>query len=57
MAGKIRKPRAKEVPLSEAEDEEFEHRLLNDPRFLKRIERARKSIRDGKVIRLEDLAW
>jgi hypothetical protein len=57
MAGTVRKPRAKEVPLAEAEDDEFEHRLLNDPRFLKRIERARKSVRAGKAVRFEDIEW
>jgi uncharacterized protein (DUF433 family) len=34
-----------------------EYRLLNDPRFLKRIEAARKSARAGNVIRLEDVEW
>lgn len=31
-------------------DEWFEYRLLNDPRFLKRIEKARKEIQQGKGI-------
>ena len=39
----------------ESEDEWFDYRLENDPRFLKRIESARKSLRAGKGIRLEDL--
>jgi hypothetical protein len=39
------------------EDDWFEYRLLSDPRFLKRIEAARKSARAGKVTRLEDLDW
>jgi prevent-host-death family protein len=39
----------------ESEDEWFDYRLENDPRFLKRIESARKSLRVGKGIRLEDL--
>jgi prevent-host-death family protein len=38
----------------ESEDEWFDYRLENDPRFLKRIESARKSLRVGKGIRLED---
>ena len=38
-----------------SEDEWFEYRLLNDPRFLKRIEKARKEIREGKGIPLEVL--
>jgi len=39
----------------ESEDEWFEYRLENDPRFLKRIEQARASIRAKRGIRLEDL--
>jgi prevent-host-death family protein len=39
----------------ESEDEWFEYRLENDPRFLKRIEEARASIRAKRGIRLEDL--
>jgi prevent-host-death family protein len=39
----------------ESEDEWFDYRLENDPRFLKRIESARKSLRAGKGIRLEDV--
>ena len=38
-----------------SDDEWFEYRLLNDPRFLKKIERARKEIRQGKGIPLEAL--
>lgn len=36
-----------------SEDEWFEYRLLNDPRFLKRIEKARRELRAGKGMRLE----
>ncbi|MEW6113908.1 MAG: type II toxin-antitoxin system Phd/YefM family antitoxin [Thermodesulfobacteriota bacterium] len=39
----------------ESEDDWFDYRLENDPRFLKRIEAARKSLRAGKGIRLEDV--
>ncbi len=39
----------------ESEDEWFDYRLENDPRFLKRIESARKSLRAGRGIRLEDV--
>jgi prevent-host-death family protein len=39
----------------ESEDEWFEYRLENDPRFLKRIEDARASLRAKRGIRLEDL--
>ena len=88
MAGPSRKPRMREVPLSEVkddlsrflreaekeeivitrhgkpagvligfetEDDWFEYRLDNDPRFLRRIERARKSLRAGRGVRLEDM--
>ena len=37
------------------EDDWFDYRLEHDPRFLMRIEAARKSLREGKGIRLEDL--
>jgi prevent-host-death family protein len=39
----------------ESEDDWFDYRLENDPRFLKRIEAARKSLQAGKGIRLEDV--
>jgi prevent-host-death family protein len=38
-----------------SEDDWFEYRLENDPRFLRRIDKARKSIRAGRGIRLEDV--
>lgn len=39
------------------EDEEdwFDYRLENDPRFLKRIEQARLSLKSRKGIRIEDI--
>ncbi len=40
----------------ESEDDWFDYRLENDPRFLKRIESARKSLRAGKGTKLEDIA-
>jgi len=88
MAGTIRKPRIKEVPLSEmkddlsrflreaekseiiitrhgkpagvligfeTEDDWFEYRLEHDPRFLRRVESARSSLRAGHGVKLEDL--
>ena len=88
MAGTVRKPGMKQVPLSEvkddlsrflreaekqeivitrhgkpagvligfeSEDDWFEYRLETDPRFLRRIEKARASIRAGRGIRLEDI--
>ncbi|MDZ4338959.1 MAG: type II toxin-antitoxin system Phd/YefM family antitoxin [candidate division NC10 bacterium] len=38
-----------------SEDEWFEYRLENDPRFLARIARARRSIASEKGTALEDL--
>jgi len=38
-----------------SEDDWFDYRLENDPRFLKRIESARTSLRAGKGIRLENI--
>ena len=38
-----------------SEDDWFDYKLENDPRFLQRIEQARKSLRAGRGIRLEDL--
>jgi prevent-host-death family protein len=88
MAGTIRKPRMRQVPLSEikddlsrflreagkqeivitrhgkpagvligfeTEDDWFDYRLENDPRLLRRIEAARKSLREGRGVRLEDI--
>ena len=37
------------------EDEYLEYRLLNDPRFVKMIDRSRKEARAGKVTNLDDL--
>ena len=37
------------------EDDWFDYKLENDPRFLDRIEAARSSIRAGRGIRLEEL--
>jgi prevent-host-death family protein len=39
----------------ETEDDWFDYRLENDPRFLERIAAARKSLRAGRGVRLEDL--
>ena len=38
----------------ESEEDWFDYRLENDPRFLRRIASARKSLRAGKGVRLED---
>jgi prevent-host-death family protein len=38
-----------------SEDDWFEYRLENDPRFLEPVERARQSLRSGKGIKLEDI--
>jgi prevent-host-death family protein len=39
----------------ESEDDWFDYRLENDPRFLRRIEQARNSLRAGRGVKLEDL--
>ncbi len=39
----------------ESEDDWFDYKLEHDPRFLERVERARKSLRSGRGTRLEDL--
>jgi len=38
------------------EDDWFDYRLENDPRFLARVAAARHSLREGQGIRIEDLA-
>jgi prevent-host-death family protein len=38
-----------------SEDDWFDYRLENDPRFLRRIEQARESLRAGRGVKLEDL--
>jgi prevent-host-death family protein len=38
-----------------SEDDWFHYRLANDPRFAKRMESARASLRAGKGIRINDL--
>ena len=38
-----------------SEDDWFDYRLENDPRFLDRVARARESLRAGRGIRIEDL--
>jgi len=40
----------------ESDDDWFDYKLENDPRFLQRIEQARKSLRAGRGTRLEDVA-
>ena len=39
----------------ESEEDWFEYRLERDPRFLRRIEQARNSLRAGRGVKLEDL--
>ena len=38
-----------------SEDDWFDYRLENDPRFLRRVEHARASLRAGRGVRLEDV--
>jgi len=39
-----------------SDDDWFDYRLQTDPRFLRRIAAARRSLRAGRGARLEDLA-
>jgi len=39
----------------DSEDDWFDYRLETDPRFLRRIEKARASLRAGRGVRLEDV--
>ena len=39
----------------ESDEDWFDFRLENDPRFLKRIARSRESARAGRTIKLENL--
>jgi len=39
----------------ESEEDWFDYRLENDPRFLRRIEEARSSLRAGRGVRLDDI--
>ena len=39
----------------ESEDDWFDYRLENDPRFQSRIEAARSSLRAGRGVRLEEV--
>ncbi len=38
-----------------SEEDWFDYRLENDPRFLARVEKARASLRAGRGVRLEDV--
>ena len=37
-----------------SEDDWFDYRLEHDPRFLQRVERARRNLRRGKGVKLEE---
>jgi len=39
----------------QSEDDWFDYRLENDPKFLAKIDQARNGIRQGKGTRLEDI--
>jgi PHD/YefM family antitoxin component YafN of YafNO toxin-antitoxin module len=39
----------------DAEADRFDYRLERDPRFLKRIEASRQSLRAGRGVRLDDV--
>ena len=38
-----------------SEDDWLDYQLENDPRFLRRIENARQSLREGRGVRIEDI--
>lgn len=38
-----------------SEDDWLDYQLENDPRLLHRIEKARKSVREGRGVRIEDV--
>jgi prevent-host-death family protein len=38
-----------------SEDDWLDYQLENDPRFLRRIEQARKSLREGRGVRIETI--
>ena len=40
-----------------SEDDWFDYRLEHDPRFVRRIETARKSLQQGRGVRFEDVNW
>jgi prevent-host-death family protein len=41
----------------ETEDDWFDYRLENDPRFLRRVEAARKSLRAGRGVKIENVEF
>ena len=58
MAGTGRKPHGmKEIFPSEAKDDLSRHprEIQHDPRFLRRIEQARNSLRAGQGVNLDDI--
>ena len=59
MARTVRRSAVRRVPLSEIKDDLsrdwFAYRLERDPRFLRRIEQARKSLGAGRGVSLEEL--
>ena len=40
-----------------SEDDWFDYRLVHDPRFIRRIETARKSLQKGQGVRFEAVDW
>ena len=40
-----------------SEDDWFDYRLEHDPRFLRRIASARRSLREGHGVKLENVDW
>ena len=40
-----------------SEDDWFDYRLEHDPRFIRRVAAARKSLQQGRGIKFEDINW
>lgn len=40
-----------------SEDDWFDYRLENDPRFQARVAEARRQLAEGKGVRIEDVDW
>lgn len=41
----------------ETDDDWFDYKLENDPRFLRHVQEARQSLREGQGVKWEDIDW
>ena len=55
MVRKVRSQKMNVLVGLQSEEDWFDYRLETDPRFLQRVEQARKSLHAGRGIRLEDV--